>query len=321
MPRGHLKTMFAACAVVLCMGPASGSAQLARELGLLPPASDVPLAPRPVAALPTETSFALEQLRHERVREARLQSRFAIKRLFHEQGIAYPAAEIFLRIFKRERTLELWVRSADADRFALLKTYDICAMAGSLGPKRRQGDSQTPEGFYHISWFNPQSEYHLSLHIDYPNRRDRASGLEGVSLGGDIFIHGGCSSEGCLAITDAGIRELYWLSVEARAGGQMRIPVHIFPARLETQDFEILQRTFGHRPDLGRFWATLKPGYDYFEQHRRLPAVGVDARGEYAVNGASLDGPAPLGVPAGERAAPAAAAPATRQPLGSPAGG
>jgi hypothetical protein len=105
-------------------------------------------------------------------------------------------------------------------------------MAGELGPKRKQGDNQTPEGFYAISYFNPRSDFHLSLHIDYPNRRDRAAGADGVKLGGDIFIHGGCLSEGCLAITDEGIRELYWLAVEARSVGQRRIPVHIFPARL-----------------------------------------------------------------------------------------
>jgi murein L,D-transpeptidase YafK len=322
MPRRHLRTILAVCGTLLFCWTATADAQLARELGLLPAENGGPAAPRAPLALPTESSFALEQLRYERVQDARLMSRFNIKRLFHEQGITYPAAEIFMRIFKRERSLELWVRPVGGDQFQLLKTYGICAMAGTLGPKRRQGDNQTPEGFYQISFFNPRSDFHLSLHINYPNRRDRAAGLEGVSLGGDIYIHGGCSSEGCLAITDAGIRELYWLSVEARSAGQTRIPVHIFPARLGAQDLEILQRTFAHQPDLCRFWATLKPAYDYFEEHRRLPTVGVNSRGEYAVNGESLDGLAPLGTPAGAAAAPAApAAPASRRPLGAPVGG
>jgi murein L,D-transpeptidase YafK len=339
MPRRHLTTIFAACGMLLCMPSAPAHGQLARELGLLPADGAEPGAALRVAALPTESSFALAQLRHERVQQARVASRFAIKRLFHEKGVSYPAAEIFLRIFKRERALELWVRSADAGEFTLLKTYDICAMAGGLGPKRRQGDNQTPEGFYNISFFNPRSDFHLSLHIDYPNVRDRAAGLQSVSLGGDIYIHGGCISEGCLAITDAGIRELYWVSVEARSAGQTRIPVHIFPARLGDADLQALQRSFRDQPDLGRFWASLKPGYDFFEQNRRLPAVGVDARGEYAVNGVSLDGlPAlgsplgsPLGTPLGSPAgaplgspaggAPAAAEPVPGRPLGSPVGG
>jgi murein L,D-transpeptidase YafK len=249
-----------------------------------------------VNALPTGAPFALEQLRHERVRDARIATRHGIKLLFHERGIPYPAAEIFMRVFKRERSLELWVRAHGAAQFALLQTYGICAMAGVLGPKRRQGDNQTPEGFYYIESFNPRSEFHLSLHVDYPNARDRAAAPAGTPLGGNIFIHGGCSSEGCLAMTDAGIRELYWLSVEARAAGQQRIPVHIFPARLDTPELEVLVRTFADQPELGRFWRTLKPAYDYFEAHRRVPAVGVDAAGEYTLD---LPAATPAQPPAG----------------------
>jgi murein L,D-transpeptidase YafK len=304
-------------AVLLSISPNRADAQLARELGLLP--SDTSAAPVRIAALPTESSFALEQLRHDRVRDARIATRFAIKQLFHERGIRYPAAELFLRVFKRERALEVWVRPDDGERFELLKTYAICAWSGELGPKRRQGDNQTPEGFYNIGMFNPRSDFHLSLHLDYPNRRDRSVGEDIINLGGDIYIHGGCSSEGCLAVTDAGISELYWLAVEARAVGQRRIPVHIFPARLDGPDFEALQRTFEHRPDLGRFWATLKPGYDYFEQHRRLPAIDV-ANGEYVVRGAA-DGPQPLGRPASAAKAEKPDEKPTPKPLGRPVGG
>lgn len=312
MARCHLRRSILA-AMMLALAPSLASSQLARDLGLIPPEETSPM----LAVLPTESAFALEQLRHERVRNARLTTRHNIKLQFHERGIAYPAAEIFMRIFKRERSLELWVRSEGADQFELLKTYDICAMAGTMGPKRRQGDNQTPEGFYHIGFFNPRSEYHLSLHINYPNARDRARGLEGVSLGGDIYIHGGCSSEGCLAITDAGIRELYWLSVEARTAGQSRIPVHIFPARLDTRDLEILIAAFPEDPELGQFWRTLKPGYDYFEEHRRLPVMSVNARGEYVLGGSGelVSAPAEQPVPAAPSAPPAP------RPLGSPVGG
>jgi hypothetical protein len=325
-PRRHLRVLGLACTGALLMIAVSATAapaQLARDLGLLP-SDGGPSAAQ--ALLPTQSDFALAQLQFDRVRDARLATRHNIKRLFHERGVSYPAAELFMRIFKRERTLELWVRPADSATFTLLKSYAICAMAGELGPKRRQGDNQTPEGFYAISWFNPRSEFHLSLHLDYPNRRDRSHGLEGVKLGGDIYVHGGCLSEGCLAVTDDGIKELYWLAVEARAGGQHRIPVHIFPARLDDQDFEILKRSFGTRPDLNHFWSTLKPGYDYFEQHRRLPAMGVDAQGDYTLLGAAADrlpgdllrgGDVPMGrrVPAQPGRAPLGT------PIGSPTGG
>jgi murein L,D-transpeptidase YafK len=337
----HLTLACCAAAFGLLATAPGVDAQLARELGLI--AAPEESVPGFIAALPTESSFALEQLRHERVREARLAARHPIKRLFHERGIRYPAAEVFMRIFKRERTLELWALGADAEQFALLKTYTICALAGELGPKRRQGDNQTPEGFYAITFFNPRSDFYLSLHVDYPNRRDRALAKEGVRLGGDIYIHGGCSSEGCLAVTDEGIKELYWLAVEARAAGQQRIPVHVFPARLDSHEYDVLMRSFSDRPDLTDFWATLKPGYDFFEQHRRLPNITVDARGDYAVNGAALrntPGRRPLGTPIGAPVDPPIAPgdtpavdsartpppappvqPAVRRPLGTPVGG
>lgn len=289
-------------------------AQLAREMPPLPSDTTPPLVRGPL--LPTESGFALSQLRYDRVLEARLATRFTIKRMFHEKGIRYPAEEIYLRIFKRERALELWVRPAGEEKFALLKTYPICALSGDLGPKRRQGDNQTPEGIYNVDFFNPQSDYHLSLHVDYPNRHDRLAGPDDLNLGGDIYIHGGCASEGCLALTDDGIRELYWIGVEVRGQGQNRIPVHIFPTRLGDADFALLERSFQRQPELIRFWETLKPVYDFFETSQRLPAVVVDANGVYRLNGLAVHN-RPLGAPAGTPVSPGKRA----MPLGIPAGG
>jgi murein L,D-transpeptidase YafK len=231
-----------------------------------------------------ESDFLLAQLRHERVLAARIETRFATKKLFEERGIAYPAAELFVRVFKRERTLEVWARPQNEDTFRLLKTYAICALRGEPGPKRRQGDNQTPEGFYRIDRFNPTSNFFLSLHIDYPNRSDRLLGQQGA-LGGDIFIHGGCQTEGCIAVTDESIKEIYWLAVEARAAGQRTIPIHIFPFRMEAEDLEIAGRFFGGQPDLLHFWRSLEPGYRYFEEHRRVPNIVVAANGLYALAG------------------------------------
>jgi murein L,D-transpeptidase YafK len=225
-------------------------------------------------------SFTKAQLRNERVTAARYEKRFAIKQLFRDRGIPFPAEQVFIRIFKRERILELWAQGAGRDTFALLKSYEICALAGQLGPKRKQGDMQTPEGFYHIDTFNPRSDFHLSLHIDYPNRSDRALG-ESDNLGGDIFIHGGCKTEGCLAVTDENIKEIYWIAVEARDNGQQRIPVHIFPTRLTHNNVAQLANVFSKQPDLVRFWSNLKPGYDYFAQHKKLPVIEVTAHGRY----------------------------------------
>lgn len=240
---------------------------------------------RPGASLiPYDAPFAEEQLQYPRVKTARMNTRFGIKKLFRERGLSYPAAEIFLRVFKRERQLELWVRPMASDTFALLRTYPICALAGVFGPKTRQGDWQTPEGFYEIDHFNPWSQYHLSLHMNYPNRADRMRST-GAPLGGQIFIHGGCQTEGCIAVTDEAIEELYWISVEARAAGQPRIPVHIFPVRLTDEEMTRLGSFFEAQPELHRFWSNLKPGFDHFEATRTLPRIAVDGRGRYVIGG------------------------------------
>jgi murein L,D-transpeptidase YafK len=226
-------------------------------------------------------SFVQEQLRFTRVREARVSTEDNIKRLYHQRHLRYPAAEVYLRVFKLERTLEVWVRPADRQRFELLTSYRICALAGGVGPKRRQGDHQVPEGFYNVDLFNPASAYHLSMRIDYPNRHDLKSN-RGQKLGGDIFIHGGCLSEGCLAITNEGIQELYWIALTARGLGQRKIPVHIFPARFGSSWDTRPRKGLAHvDANVMDFWKSLKPGYYYFERNRRVPQMTVDARGRY----------------------------------------
>lgn len=229
------------------------------------------------------TGFVRNQLEHERVFEARFEKRFEVKKLFRERGVEFPAAEIFLRAFKRERMLELWVRPVGQPTFVLLKTYDICALGEKPGPKRVQGDLQTPEGFYYIDNFNPRSGYHLSLGVNYPNQADLIlNGDDGKPEGGDIFIHGGCKTAGCMALTDEAIKEVYVIAMEARDRGQRQIPVHIFPALLTDDGLGNLIRVFEKEdPSLVGFWSNLKAGYDYFERNRRLPVITVNKRGRY----------------------------------------
>jgi murein L,D-transpeptidase YafK len=224
--------------------------------------------------------FARGQLENERVIAARIDKRFEIKKLFRERGLPYPAEQIYLRVFKRERALELWVQPTGQDTFALLKTYNICALSNTPGPKRVQGDLQTPEGYYYIDNFNPQSGYHLSMRVNYPNEADRILG-DGEPMGGDIYIHGGCKTAGCVAVTNENIKEIYWLAVEARDRGQSRIPVHIFPARMDDFSVNQLVRVFNAEPDLINFWANLKPGYDFFQDGHKLPSITVNKRGRY----------------------------------------
>jgi len=131
-----------------------------------------------------------------------------------------------LRAFKKEGELELWAENP-AGTYVLVKKYSIYATSGVLGPKRRFGDVQVPECFYELDWFNPQSNFYLSLHVSYANAADRIPGSK-QNLGGDIFLHGNCVTIGCIPITDDGIKEIYWLAVLARDAGRRTFPSRSF---------------------------------------------------------------------------------------------
>lgn len=227
-------------------------------------------------------SFKAQQLRYPRVRAAMAEKEPSIRSLFQQKKISYPPSRVFLRAFKRERSLELWASRTTNGEFEFVKEYRFCSSSGMLGPKRRQGDSQIPEGFYHIDRFNPLSNFHLSLGVNYPNRSDRILG-GGGNLGGDIFIHGNCVTIGCIPITDEWIKELYLIAVEVKSAGQASIPVHIFPAKMDSRGIARLEREFASNGNLLRFWMNIKEGYDYFEKHRRLPSITIDRRGRYLI--------------------------------------
>jgi murein L,D-transpeptidase YafK len=226
-------------------------------------------------------SFKTEQIKFSRVKAAFAEKELLLKESFKQKGLAYPPKRIFIRAFKREQILELWTAERDGGEFHLLKEYKICANSGVLGPKRKEGDRQVPEGFYFIDVFNPLSNYHLSMRVNYPNQSDRILGA-GNRLGGDIYIHGNCVTIGCIPLTDEGIKELYPLAVEAKAAGQRAIPVHIFPARLNQEGMQRLKKDFADKA-LQDFWDNLIPGYDFFEKHHRLPTITVNRDGRYAI--------------------------------------
>jgi hypothetical protein len=151
----------------------------------------------------------------------------ALKPYFRKAGVTYPPHEIVLIAIKDERKMELWAR--DNGKFKLIRPYTIKAASGMRGPKLRQGDRQVPEGIYHISRLNPNSNYHLSMKVDYPNEFDLAQAdYDGRgNLGGDIFIHGKNVSAGCLAMGDAAIEELFVLAAHV---GTDNIKVVIAPS-------------------------------------------------------------------------------------------
>src|SRR6478609_8374572 len=208
--------------------------------------------------------FKDAQLKNSRVKSAYELKEQTVKNYFVKKGLRYEGFQLFIRAFKKEMKLEAWVKEKGKEKFQLLTTYDFCTTSGKLGPKRKEGDYQIPEGIYYINHFNPQSNFHLSLGVNYPNASDKILS-DKKHPGGSIYIHGNCVTVGCIPLTDEKIKEVYVLAVEARANGQEKIPVHIFPDRLEQGSIEKLEREYNPSKTITDFWKNLMPIYQDFK--------------------------------------------------------
>jgi len=204
--------------------------------------------------IPPQTSIAIPT--SERSKEAIARVKPQLMRDLEEKGLHYGSA-IFLRIFKEPKKLELWVQQGK--QFQLFRIYDICTYSGELGPKQKQGDLQSPEGFYFVTprQMNPLSRFHLSFNLGYPNEYDRAYDRTGNAL----MVHGNCVSIGCYAMTDEKIEEIYALADAAFRAGQPFFRVHIFPFYMTTDNMQRFKDSIWFN-----FWVNLKMGYDLFEQ-------------------------------------------------------
>jgi len=222
------------------------------------------------------SSFKETQLKFARVKKAYNAKYQEIKKEVEKAGFSINSLEVFIRAFKKEKELELWMKNKTDKTFKHYKTFSICASSGDPGPKRRQGDGQVPEGFYFIEAFNPSSLYHLSMKVNYPNASDkiRANGKPG----GDIMIHGECVTIGCLPIENDPIEELYIICVEAKNSGQ-KIPVHIFPLKFnDSKNTRLIEK---QNKEIQSFWNELKEGYQFFENSYKLPLITVNKQGAY----------------------------------------
>ena len=209
-----------------------------------------------------------------------------LQKQFAEKKLQWPARYLYIRSFKYDSKLEVWVKNELKEPYKLFKTYKVCALAGALGPKRLEGDYQVPEGFYYINEFNPRSSYYLSLGLNYPNLSDMVLS-DSMRPGGDIYIHGSCVTVGCIPLTDQQIDELYILAAHAKNEGQDYIPVHIFPIRYDVpRSVNYLAGLTKDDPDLKKFTDRLEDAFDYFEKFKQLPVIMIDDDGEYFVNGA-----------------------------------
>ena len=231
------------------------------------------------AFTPEKQSFEEIQKTFSRVKDAYERKDELIKMKCRSLEIPEETfGNIYIRVFKMECMMEVWVQKPDG-KYILFKEFNIYALSGVLGPKRKEGDKQVPEGFYYINDFNPQSSYYLSLGINYPNESDmKLSSFD--RKGNDIFIHGAQCSAGCLAMSNYYIEDIYMYAVKAHSNGQQRIPVHIFPFKM-TDSKMMYYNQWGAYQRHTMFWNNIRKGYTFFEKNHRLPEVSVAANGDY----------------------------------------
>src|SRR5574338_752693 len=230
---------------------------------------------------PSYTSFFDYQKSFPHVSEAWQNKEDTLQKQFAAKDLKWPAKYIYIRAFKYDSQLEVWVKNEINEPFRLFKTYKICALAGTLGPKRMEGDYQVPEGFYYINEFNPKSSYYLSLGINYPNASDQILS-DSLRPGSEIYIHGSCVTVGCIPMTDNQIDELYILAAYAKNLGQDFIPVHIFPIRFDVpKSVDFLNNLAKDDPPLKKFAARLEGAFDYFDKYKKLHVVMIDDDGDY----------------------------------------
>lgn len=231
-------------------------------------------------AFTLQSDFLTNQKRYSRVRTAIEEKGNTIKEMLNNEGLEVNDFYLLMAAYKASDELELYVKKKSSETFKLLKTYEICSKSGGLGPKRKQGDRQVPEGFYHIDRFNPSSNFYLSLGINYPNQSDRIIS-RASNLGGDIFIHGACVTIGCLPMTTDKIKEIYMYAVHAKNNGQNNIPVYIFPYRMTKENNQLYFSKYMKNQDLINFWMNLKDGFDAFEENNKALVYKIQKDGSY----------------------------------------
>ena len=211
----------------------------------------------------------------QRVAHAKAARQETVIGLFEKAGASWPPKDVLYRIFKQEREFEVWAGDGES-ALKLIGTYGICAASGDLGPKRKEGDYQVPEGFYKVGYFYPTSSYYLAAQVDYPNRSDKIRG-DKTAPGSDILIHGRCASIGCVSMTDERVEEIYLVGWAGFMAGKPT-HIHIFPGRKLSALASDPKYAQHHA-----FWKEIEPGMTAFDESHRIPSVTIEADGRYVV--------------------------------------
>lgn len=196
---------------------------------------------------------------------------------FKRAGVSYPPKEIAILVFKDEKRLSLWARGGGG-QWLFIRDYPVLAASGHAGPKLREGDRQVPEGVYRIGHLNPNSSYHLSMKVDYPNAFDlrMAQRDRRTKLGGDIFIHGKQVSIGCVAVGDRAIEELFTLVART---GLTRVKVIIAPNDLRLRGAIVDERSPAWAGQLYRIVASALAEFPvWMESSANVDVLGMEKK-------------------------------------------
>ncbi len=226
------------------------------------------------------SEFISDQKKSERVKKAYNEKSDLLKKELLNKGISFDQINVLFVAYKSEQLIDVYAKNKSDIRYEKIHSYNVCAKSGKLGPKRRSGDYQVPEGFYHIERFNPSSRFYLSLGVSYPNQSDRIKS-KASNLGGDIFIHGNCLTIGCMPMTDDKIKEIYIYALQAKESGQVKIPVYIFPFNMNNINYKAYCESYKQQADLIPFWSNLKIGYDKFFKEQVELNFKINDLGDY----------------------------------------
>ncbi|PZO29448.1 MAG: hypothetical protein DCF13_06000 [Flavobacteriaceae bacterium] len=157
----------------------------------------------------------------------------SLKGAFEKTKIDTTDFEMAILAFKKEQILELYIRKNETDNWKMLKKYPFTAFSGKIGPKLKNGDKQIPEGIYQMEYLNPNSKYHLSIKVSYPNTFDKEKAKQDgrTDLGGDIMIHGKNVTIGCIPVGDKNIEEIFILATKTK---NKHFPIIIAPHDFRT---------------------------------------------------------------------------------------
>lgn len=224
-------------------------------------------------------SFLDEQLRYKRVRTAYTEKKPIIQERLQEMDLSLNNVNVMIKAYKNEQIVRVYVKKSSDKKWGVYKEFPFCSFSGDLGPKRKEGDFQIPEGYYHINHFNPASNFLLSLGVSYPNKADKIKS-SAPRKGGAIYMHGNCVTIGCIPIQDEPIKELYILSVLGKNNGQSQVPLHIFPFEYSDPIWSLAIQKY---PEHQAFWKNIYEVEQRFDSTMIAPKVGINSAGDYYV--------------------------------------